>query len=459
MIETNRSLADLREIFEFLCHPYKNILDLLNNSVTESEIGFKALSISSNQSPSLPKFGQNSFTNDSFSSKSSNTSESSSVIVSAPNRRRRASIRESVQGILKYYERRSSFIGTKNNNKSIYDDNDSTNGKEKTPIEPSDNLAIFLPLILGTIKSISEVKTSPSAVTGALNSDIETPNKNRKYHPSGASNLAKSASIPLTLRRDEFGSLLITQSELLIYVWLPLVKKLKVSELRHYTAALIFYFCALKDSKIEPLPTLSLYLIFLLSHSNQKDTLISLLQHHFFPDNISVAYGILELRTKEEKIASAVSVSLQDAAINMLWRLQEQLAVVKWYLRNGLVHEAMSLCAKTSGHYRPNLHPGNISGIDFFSSAVIAIERVAIKGDKECQRELSKRKAFLNKHYGVNELHKSSSNEIKKLIVKERTEIMYKVYYFIMDWDHTLLESVSENLNLHTFILIIFALT
>ena len=63
-----------------------------------------------------------------------------------------------------------------------------------------------------------------------------------------------------------------------------------------------------------------------------------------------------------------------DEGVRMLWRLNEKIAVVKWQLGKGLLQEAMDIC-RCYCTEDSELSAWYISGIEFFTSAVKAVEK------------------------------------------------------------------------------------
>jgi hypothetical protein len=63
-------------------------------------------------------------------------------------------------------------------------------------------------------------------------------------------------------------------------------------------------------------------------------------------------------------------IAIRQAGLDLLWRTQDKVTVVRWMLSHGIVMDAISLCTKIRGQWRAGLTSVTISGLDFFRSAI-----------------------------------------------------------------------------------------
>jgi hypothetical protein len=281
------------------------------------------------------------------------------------------------------------------------------------------------------------------------------------------------------------------------------------------------------------LPANSLLLMNVMFCRGRHMEVARLMQLNVFPDAGEVAMSALELRDiltdllayherrSDQAVASPPSPSklrmfsnvgltdsvldcqrtccaiatLQQAAMDMLWRLDEKSTIVRWHLTHGLVVEAVMMCSKKLGVWRSGLAPGCISGVEFFSSAVQVVSAMTSDGSVSSdlsmahrliaqseamdlqaeQEERAERKEALHSiegratkvcEEGDSPSLRSHSSSFERLVlpsfdpsapsslypfrdqlVREQTEalhsrrvaLLYTVYQFIREWDNSVL--------------------
>ena len=215
-------------------------------------------------------------------------------------------------------------------------------------------------------------------------------------------------------RRCGDGALVVTQYDLIDSVWLPLLRRLKgdnKAAIDRLTAALCSHIGLLRGAGLAVHPALSLMLFYHLQSYGHYGEACRLLQFQFFPDASELAVAALELSAElSDSLASNSTTAgagrsplcvptmvrtLQQAGVDMLWRLEERAVAVRWLLGRGEVAEAMNVCIKRKGCWRKGLAPSAIPGADFFMAAVTCVaaehramlvaRRVAV--ERKCRQE------------------------------------------------------------------------
>eukprot|EP01041_Mallomonas_annulata_P001633 gene1633-3166_t len=236
--------------------------------------------------------------------------------------------------------------------------------------------------------------------------------------------------------RDVHGRLAVSQTELLAHVLLPLL----------YDGSLDTLSCAeLTISLIEALrtptyrqessaskerqgsglnafliaiePSISILLLKLLAANDKFHDITQYVQLRFFSDSVDLAMVMLELThtipsrrnsselssyyhgnySQQEKnqlpdiggLSEKYDMSmlielLQSAGLDMLWRLKEKRAVVRWMLSHGQLNDAIALCIRDNkGNWHPGLvPPQSVSGVEFFTATVDMLENIRQDGKK-----------------------------------------------------------------------------
>ncbi len=199
-----------------------------------------------------------------------------------------------------------------------------------------------------------------------------------------ANNIPNMDYVPISLRRDEKGDLVVNQTELLSYVWIPLLLSPGCDFVRS-CEMLTNYMVALVERGIEVIPAFSMLHLHLLYFLKQYQEIRNFLSMSLYADNTEVAFMILqfagmmqeEFRLKQlskpfvamKTLQSCISC-FQTHGVDMLWRMKQYSAAVKWYLTHGFVLEAIDLCKKRVGYSLGKVDNSSISGIEFFISAV-----------------------------------------------------------------------------------------
>lgn len=253
--------------------------------------------------------------------------------------------------------------------------------------------------VIGTTEGTNAVDASDSDASDAHRSLSPTMLMSERLMSPTPERL--SPSNVTAVRRCGDGALIVSQYDMLHHVWLPRLRSLSASDLTsidRLTSTLCAYVALLRGTGLVVHPTLSLMLFnHLLSYDNYIEA-CRLLQFQFFPDATELAVAALELSSElnnslnsGSSIASGkaslatgkmsvgrLSIStmvptLQQAGIDMLWRLEERAVAVRWLLGQGEVTEAMHVCIKRKGCWRNGLAPSSIPGVDFFAAAVMCV--------------------------------------------------------------------------------------
>lgn len=312
-----------------------------------------------------------------------------------------------------------------------------------------------------------------------------------------------SAPPPIHILRNQRACLLCTQTEILSYVLLPVALRLvesqqsereeNVSEnsLRHCTidnliSNLLLYFANLRTHEVPINVSLSLLLVNLLAFQKRFLDISHYVQLQFLTDSAELGMSILEmsdsvddeLKTytcspisgkRSQRLsrghAQAISTrrdmihavsSMRQAGVDMLWRLNEKTAVVRWMLSHGRVSDAMILCTKTKGQWKNGLSPMGISGLDFFRSAMTelchlreigilslnACTSLAVVTDKQSTSWKTSKFSRCQKQRGV-----VSIIDMEVLSAEQQgVKLMHAVYHFLNTWDQSLLtvQKVSQ---------------
>jgi hypothetical protein len=282
-------------------------------------------------------------------------------------------------------------------------------------------------------------------------------------------NYVPHASIPLSTRRNYQGEIIVNQCEVICYIWLPIIFN-TINEQKqsstYVTWALSTFIAVYRNTNAIVHPAICLLLLNLLSSRNEYMELCRLLQLQFFPDNAELAMSALELadsieenelrlssskqpkvqsdyNPKEIYLRSAVA-TLQQVGLDMLWRLHERSTVIRWLLGHGRVIEAISLCSKKKGQWRSGLSPGSIPGVDFFTSAISAIQKLTISNENELEIDYDD---------GYEYEYDTQQNEVQKGTMKvynhrgEILQLLHTVYKFLSEWDHTSLNHQAKGLS------------
>lgn len=311
-------------------------------------------------------------------------------------------------------------------------------------LEPPLAVHMYLPdlaLLGGQLKGMKTMSSSSSNNTKRLNltSSISP-------QASGSSGLPKT---PLTTRRNAEGNLIITQIEMLCYLWLPLIDLENIRggpEEDAYVWALSAYIGAFRRHDIAVESAISLLHINLLALKYQYSEIGRLIQLQFYSDTSEVALSALDLHdsllysthvqeeggdsdstqvTQSQSTRKSVFVpdglcpagiahiveTLKQAGLDMLWRQKDRVAVVRWLLEHNEVLDAISLCMKRNGKWRNDLTPVSLPGIDFFRSAIAQLSKINI----------------------FSEASPNKWSEGRKV------ELLFTVYKFLADWDTTLI--------------------
>jgi hypothetical protein len=240
-------------------------------------------------------------------------------------------------------------------------------------------------MLLSPTKSSEELKKSEGDALDHVDDHDDSSNKLSSLSKLNITNNTPNMDyVPISLRRDEKGDLLVSQTELLSYVWIPLLLSPSCDYV-HCSEMLTNYMVALVERGIEVIPAFSMLHLHILYYLKQYQDIRNYLSMSLYADNTEVAFMILqfagmmeeEIRlqqasnnwSKIKTLQSCVSC-YQTHGIDMLWRLQQYSAAVKWYLTHGFVVEAMELCKKRMGNAPTKIDQGTIAGIEFFISAV-----------------------------------------------------------------------------------------
>lgn len=286
-------------------------------------------------------------------------------------------------------------------------------------LEPPHSLQLFLP----DLSAVTSVKVG----TGTASQ--------REYghmHAQPGEQTTNSAGLRVSVARDASGMLAITQTELLATMWFPLVLvNSKHASLDYVAYALTLYLGALQSAGATALPCACILLIRLLSAQCKFLEIARLMQLQYFVDSAEVALTSLEgcdVLQQEDSQAYYRQLptvrTLQQAALDMLWRLEEKSTVVRWLCSHGRVSDAMRLCQRRRGKWRRGLSPATINGCDFYNGALLLVQA---------------RSRNKNGRDGG-----EGQGEEYQLSYARRLGLYFAVYRFLLGWDSSLL-SVPSN--------------
>lgn len=399
---------------------------------------------------------------------------------------------------------------------------------EAEPLEALSSALSFTTYLPDISKTGMKAKTLLENPSGLNNSN------NSINNSSGSSIAVEGLSfvpLPLSTRRDINGSLIVSQNEIIAYVWLPLFLNASTNEeMTSLTWSLEGFIATFRELDMPILPALSILLMNVLFYRNRYMEMAKLVQLNFFPDSTDVAMASLEFRDILEdwhnssvnnsgsssikskgpnesmvrlQMQSAMQI-LQQAGIDMLHRLDEKVTLVLWHLGHARIVEAVMMCTKKSGLWRAGLPPGCISGIEFFNSAMKAIENLDNTSDfendlkringqiaenrrldalereeQQKERELSRgspsRDSLLRGRTSSSSSIASTSSDGRVRIVEyvvrdtflnqqsdallcKRVDILILVYNFIKEWDNSVLLASSVSVS-SLMILLMFIVT
>jgi hypothetical protein len=247
---------------------------------------------------------------------------------------------------------------------------------------------------------------------------------NNSTTESASTTLPLSAPPPLSILRNEDSCLFCTQTEIFSFVLLPLALRLvaqseqegashsRIEKLVWYLHTII---SCLRTHSIPVTVSMSLLVINLLCYQKRYLEIAHTIQLQFLNDSPELAFAILEMSDliEEEYLTSPLGhhestggfllnamatvvecvegnrvhlstqqsiikmrelkhslIAIRQAGLDLLWRTQDKVMVVRWMLSHGIVMDAISLCTKIRGQWRPGLTAVSISGLDFFRSAM-----------------------------------------------------------------------------------------
>ncbi len=277
--------------------------------------------------------------------------------------------------------------------------------------------------------------------------------------------------------RDPTGHLVVTQTELLSYVWLPqiLIKRASV-DFAYLASALTLTQSTLQGAGVETTSAASLCLLKMLEANSRYVEIGRLLQLQFFPDDYSVATFALDLGEKldtalsqplsalavdpaadidaslshlalaagQERVPgatlqSSLSLSylaglrsavriLHQTGLDMLWRIGEKPLVVRWLLTHGRITDAMRLCCRHKGQWRAGLPQGCVDGVDFYDGAVVALR--APSSDESCCLV----GAGAAGHVSFSPDTQHTAWQAKPTGYAQRVGLLFSVYQFVKEW-------------------------
>lgn len=353
-------------------------------------------------------------------------------------------------------------------------------------IEPNVALSLFLPEIHAIkcqLKSKNTANLKPSAV-----------------------------EVQLSLRRGVDGVLIISQTEMLSLVWLPLLSKSLsgLSECDNRTTREIVEYCswslstyiaALSGHGLLVQPTLCLLLFNFLSSYQNYTEVCRLLQFQFFPDTVELAMTALELSESirdEIKAKKEVDKKLdtdgrdivykeslinifQQSGIDMLWRLGERSVAVRWLLSTGYISSAITCCMKKKGSWRNGLTPSCIPGIDFYNATLLHFNQEMEEISRMRKRKLIKKHEEMQKLEQLQEMQAAEMraeriamglppeedigttteecvdipSNVHMVDIDERkmectrVQVMHVLYNFLKQWDYNLVVINSVSICTH----------
>jgi hypothetical protein len=356
------------------------------------------------------------------------TSSSSSTVLSTLNRRQ--SIGEKV------FQRVMNRSSIRNIDSSLLLDNDSSNPLEIEPIELTSTSV--LPSVSSTINIVcSKAKAfrnnGNKTVPNVKATDASSPDMVRQL----SSQAAKSETIPLSTRRNEIGDLIVTQTEMLSYIFLPFLMGIshKMGDYEYLSEVMTLYLSSILDQGIDMVSSIAYLHVQLLFSLGKYNELANLTSISFYNDSVHVARSLLDFVSLleedaisfDEKYVGEVSYEYPNcdwkeehnmittciekfriSALQVLWKLNEHTTVVKTYLTQGLITEAMELCQQHSVAGKDGNNgvlPNSLSGAEFLYATFKFFEEETLQTRK------------------------------KKMTDMEKTRLLYSVYCFIITWD------------------------
>jgi hypothetical protein len=391
------------------------------------------------------------------------------------------------------------------------------------PLEP--NYVSVLPAITATSSMICEkikkqLTANQSAYLEAIKKGLDLPtppplaltttvaanNKKTTSYVSLSSvtpvSNIKIESFPLTTRRDEKGDLVITQTELFYYVWLPVLLSEKI-DYSYFAEVFTIYLTSIMDQGIEIIPSL-LYLHLQLYFSLNKLTdILNLLQTNFYANCVPVARLLLDFAMiLEEDLNNIKSTNnninansndshllqldddsekeelmeLQETCITtfrnysgkIFFKSNEYIPVIKGYLMQGKIIPAIELCQQYV------ISPALMMGSNSDENKIFANNQITSAEFFVATLEQFKREnASSLTHSSPNSNRNSSSNlaipttssksegsQQPDMIITatggdednnnitEKIRVLYAVYCFLHVWDRSILErtTVSDKL-------------
>jgi hypothetical protein len=202
-----------------------------------------------------------------------------------------------------------------------------------------------------------------------------------------------SSLINMSSARSRDGWLIVTQVELLCFVWMPLLLH-PTCDIKYLARLLTLYQAELKGftyGKLTPEPIVSLLLFKLLVSTKNEVEVARLMQTQFFSDSTELALECLSLADALESGTSDTDIvstdvkaraqagrMLHQSAMDVLWRLGEVVSLTRRLLHEGRVFEAVELCSKRKGMWRTGLSSNTISSDLFYSSLTQYIARLRV---------------------------------------------------------------------------------
>lgn len=266
------------------------------------------------------------------------------------------------------------------------------------PLEPSNTSQMFLPdiSVIGMkVRNESLLHQQRIEVDGLPNSfnisDTTAISAEEERH----SMQIAFEHRPLTIRRDDKGDLVINQTDMLAYIWIPLLLAENVNY-GYCLESLTSYLASLAEYEIEVIPSLNILHATLLFYLGRFDDLSNFLYHSFYTDSSELALILLqfsgslddEIKSNQHVLHNAEFLrhrmnlkqyqhflpswrdTFQKEGVAMLWRRQDKITAVKWLLTQSRVQDAIDLCLPKHNRWDETLKPGSIPGTEFFISAV-----------------------------------------------------------------------------------------
>jgi hypothetical protein len=289
-------------------------------------------------------------------------------------------------------------------------------------LEPPNSLQLFLP----DLSAVTSAQLGEATGAGA---------EVRRQGQGPEEQTTNSAGLRVSVARDASGMLAVTQTELLSVMWFPLVLINSKHASKDYVAyALTLYLGALHGAGASALPCACILLIRLLSSQRKFLEIARLMQLQYFVDSSEVALTSLEVcDVLQQEDARAyrrqlpTMRTLQQAALDMLWRLEERNTVVRWLCSHGRVSDAMRLCQRRKGKWRRGLSPATVNGCDFYNGALLLVQ------------SRGKGSSSSGGGGGGGGGGEEEGRDCYLLAYPRRLGIYFAVYRFLLSWDHSLL--------------------